>query len=276
MSLIDFILNIAGLLLWLNWRASAMPATRPPGMPMLTTIKAAGPSRPRFLQWAGLPVLLAVRALFYWQVGPPVHWYPQIPLGPTALSFRSDLVGRMFLFSILGFAASLGVCYLWLLFLSAVNGSAAEPDPIQRLVRSWLGRLDRWPRSVKLLLPLAVAALAWLALHPLLIWLKLVPASACFRLLAQGVLIGLSAFLTLKYLLSAILILYLLNSYVYVGEFALWTFVNTTARRLLLPWQKLPARLWKIDFSPVLTVILILFLSEFAQRGLIYLYRRLL
>src|ERR1022692_3884396 len=110
MTLIDFILNIVGLLLWLNWRAAELPVTGQPGTSLLSTLRPAMPPRPRFYYWAGLPVLLAGRAVFYWQAGRavfywqagrPIHWSPQIPLGPTTLSFRSDLPGRMFLFSVL-------------------------------------------------------------------------------------------------------------------------------------------------------------------------------
>src|ERR1035441_9731476 len=122
MTLIDFILNIVGLLLWLNWRAAELPVTGQPGTSLLSTLRPAKPPQPRFYYWAGLPVLLAGRAVYYWQAGRPSHLRPQIPLGPTILSFRSDLPGRMFLFSVLSFSAALGVFYFWLLFLSWVNG----------------------------------------------------------------------------------------------------------------------------------------------------------
>jgi uncharacterized protein YggT (Ycf19 family) len=276
LTLIDFILNIVGLLLWLNWRAAELPVGGRPGTSLLSTLRPAGPPRPRYYYWAGLPVLLAARAVFYWQAGQPIHWSPRIPLGPTTLSFRSDLPGRMVLFSVLSFGVALGIFYLWLLLLSCVNSQVPDADPVQRLVRLWLGRLERWPGAVRLLLPLAVTVLAWGLLHPLLARLNLVPANAPGRLLAQGAAIGLSAYLTLKYLVIALLILYLLNSYVYLGEFALWNFVDATTRRLLCPLQKLPLRVWKIDFAPVLSIILVLLAAEYAQRGLAHLYQKLL
>jgi len=182
----------------------------------------------------------------------------------------------MVLFSVLSFGVALGIFYLWLLLLSCVNSQVPDADPVQRLVRLWLGRLERWPGAVRLLLPLAVTVLAWGLLHPLLARLNLVPANAPGRLLAQGAAIGLSAYLTLKYLVIALLILYLLNSYVYLGEFALWNFVDATTRRLLCPLQKLPLRVWKIDFAPVLSIILVLLAAEYAQRGLAHLYQKLL
>ena len=276
MTLIDFILNIVGLLLWLTWRAAELPVGGRAGTSLLSTLRPAGPPRPRYYYWAGLPVLLAARAVFYWQAGQPVHWSPRIFLGPITLSFRSDLPGRMLLFSVLSFAVALGIFYLWLLLLSCLNAQVPDADPVQRLVRVWLGRLERWPGAIKLLLPLAVTALAWCLLNPLLARLNMVPASAPARLLAQGAVIGLAAYLTLKFLILTILLLYLLNSYVYLGEFALWNFVDATTRRLLRPLQKLPLRVGKIDFAPVLSIILVILAAECAQRGLAHLYQKLL
>jgi len=182
----------------------------------------------------------------------------------------------MILFSVLSFAVSLGIFYLWLLLLSCLNAQVPDAAPVQRLVRVWLGRLERWPGAIKLLLPLAVTALAWCLLNPLLARLNMVPANAPGRLLAQGAVIGLSAYLTLKFLILTILLLYLLNSYVYLGEFALWNFVDATTRRLLRPLQKLPLRVGKIDFAPVLSIILVILAAECAQRGLARLYQKLL
>jgi len=275
LTLIDFILNIVGLLLWLNWRAAGLPVGGRPGTSLLSTLRPAEPPRPRYYYWAGLPVLLAARAVFYWQAGQPVHWNPRIFLGPTTLSFRSDLPGRMVLFSVLSFGVALGIFYLWLLFLSCVNAQVPDADPVQRLVRVWLGRLERWPGAIKLLLPLAVAALAWCLLHPLLARLNMAPANTPGRLLAQGAVIGLAGYLTLKCLIIALLILYLFNSYVYLGEFALWNFVDATTRRLLRPLQRLPLRVGKIDFAPVLSIILVLLAAGYAQRGLACLYQKL-
>ncbi len=276
MSLIDFILNLAGLLLWLNWRAAALPPRREPALTLLSTLRTVGPSRPRVYHWIGLPALLLARALFYWQAGPPVHWYPQIPLGPTTLSFRSDLAGRMLLFSVLSFAVALWICYLWLLVLSSVNTRMSENDPMQRLVRAWLGGLESWPRPVKLLLPLAFSAVGWWIVSGLLLRLNMVPRNTNGHLLTQGVMIGLGGYLTLKYMVIALLVLYLINSYVYLGEYSLWNFVNLTARRLLRPLQWLPLRLGKIDLAPVVCMILVAVAAEYAQRGLNQLYLKLL
>jgi uncharacterized protein YggT (Ycf19 family) len=275
LTLIDFILNIVGLLLWLNWRAAAAPVRARPGTSLVATLRPAGPPRPDYYYWAGLPVLLVARDLFYWQAGGPVHWSPGLSLGPTTLVFRSDLASRMLLFSILSFALTLGVFYLWLLFLSWVNEEVSDANPVQHLIRTWLGRLERWPETVKLLSPLAVAVLAWCLLNLWLARIHMVPPNSLGRLLAQGMVLGMNGYLTLEYLVIALLVLYLINSYVYLGEFALWSFIDTTARGLLRPLRIIPLRVGKIDLTPVVAIILVAVFAGMAQRGLNHLYQKL-
>ena len=278
MSLIDFILNLVGLVLWLNWRAIPLTVRAPAGASLASTLRRAGPPRPRVYYLAALCALLAGRALVYWQLGGPVRWDARIPLGPTTVWFRSDLPGRMMLFSLFSFGVALGVFYLCLLLLSWINGPIADTEPAQRLVRDHLGALDRWPGAVKVLLPLLFTVAAWCALNPLLAWLGLVPQASnpAWRLLAQGAVIGLAVYLVLKFLLVGVLALHLLNSYVYLGDLPLWSFVNATARGLLRPLRALPLRAGRIDFAPVLAMVVVLAGAQWSQRGLAQLYQKLI
>ncbi len=278
MSLIDFILNVAGLLLWLNWRAIPLTVQAPPGASLISTLRRASPPRPRIYYLAGLIALLAGRALVYWQLGGQVRWDARIPLGPTTFWFRSDVLGRMALFSVCSFGVALGMFYLCLLLLSWINGPVADTEPGQRLVRAQLGFLDRWPGAVKLLLPLLFSVAAWCLLHPWLARLGLVPSNphSGWRVPAQGAVIGLSAYLSLKYFLAAIFALHIFSSYVYLGELPFWSFVNTTSNRLLRPLQCLPLRAGRLDFAPVVAMLLVLFVAPFCQGGLTDLYKSLI
>jgi uncharacterized protein YggT (Ycf19 family) len=278
MSVIDFILNLVGVLLWLNWRAIPLANPTAAGRLLASTLKPAGPPRPRAFYLAALLLLLPVRAFFYWQVGAPIHWNPRIPLGPTTFWFRSDVFGRMMLFSVLSFAVALGIFYLCLLLLSWINGPISDADPAQRLVRAHLGALDRWPGAMKLLLPLFFTAAAWCLLNPLFVNVGLVSRNAhsLWHVVAQGAVIGLAAYLVLKFFLVAVLAVYLVNSYVYLGELPLWNFINATARALLRPLRWLPLQAGKIDFAPVLAIIVLLAAAPFSQRGLTELYQRLI
>jgi uncharacterized protein YggT (Ycf19 family) len=66
----------------------------------------------------------------------------------------------------------------------------------------------------------------------------------------------------------------LFSSYVYLGELPFWSFVNTTAHSLLRPLQWLPLRAGRVDFAPVLAMLLVLVTAPFSQRGLTQLFQK--
>jgi hypothetical protein len=91
MGLINFILNLAGLLLWLNWRATKVDplGARKPAT-LLGTLRRAEPKRLR--RWhllATIAGLIFLRAIFYWQIGSAARWAGQLNLGVIILSFRT-------------------------------------------------------------------------------------------------------------------------------------------------------------------------------------------
>jgi uncharacterized protein YggT (Ycf19 family) len=276
MGLIDFILNLAGLLLWLNWRSIRFdPLGKRTPATLVGTLRRAGPSRLR--RWhllAALGGLLLLRALFYWQIGSaskPV-WAGTLDLNIIAPSFLSNSPGRMLLFSIFSFGLTLGVFYLWLLLLSILDG----PEPIRRLVRMPLGGIDHWPRWTKLFLPLTVMALSWWLASWMLTWLGIVPCpvSAAHRI-EESLVIGLGSYLSWKYVAGALLSLHLLNSYIYFGRHPFWGYVNAEAQTLLWPLRAVPMRVGKVDFAPVVGIVLVFLSTELAERGLVAFYLRL-
>jgi uncharacterized protein YggT (Ycf19 family) len=276
MALIDFILNLAGLLLWLNWRSVRFdPLGRRTPATLIGTLRRAEPRRLR--RWhllAALGGLLLLRAGIYWQIGSAANWAGKLDLSVITLSFRSDYFVRMLLFSIFSFGLTLGVFYLWLLLLSILAGP--EPLPFHRLVRMPLGGVDRWARGVKFLLPLMVTATFWWLASWLLAWLQVIPppVSPAHRI-EEALVIGLGSYLTWKYLIGVLLVLHLLNSYIYFGKHPFWAYVNAEARTLLSPLRALPLRAGKVDFAPVVGIVLVFLAAELAGRGLVSLYGRL-
>jgi uncharacterized protein YggT (Ycf19 family) len=268
MPLIDFILNLAGLLLWLNWCSAGFDSpVRTPATLVGTLRKAdsAGPRRWRFP--AVLLGLLWFRAWIYGVIVPAVNWTPSIDLGFITLSFRGDHPRIMLLFSLLSFGLALGVFYLWLLLLSLLNHRVPDTDPLQKLVRLHLGWVEGWPIPLKALLPFLVGGLLWLAVHPLLSLMSIIPAARSpAQLLEQAAFLGLAAYLAWKYLIVSILFLHLLNSYVFLGHHPVWNFVNTAARSLLLPLRWVPLRLGPIDFSSLVGIALVFLVGEAASR----------
>ena len=274
MGLIDFILNLAGLLLWLNWRAAkADPLGKPKPATLIGTLRRAEPGS-AWTRWQ-LPVILAglllLRALFYWQIGSAANWPGKLDLGVTTVYFHSNVFGQMLLFSIFSFARMFGMVYLWLLLLSILEG----PMPTHRLVKMQLGAIDGWPRWIKLFLPLAVVALVWgLASWPFA-WLHPKLAMPASRRVGESLVIALGSYLVWKYLIAALLALHLLNSYIYFGKNPFWNYVNATAKQSLRPLEKIPLRAGKADFAPVVGIALVFLLAEVAGRLLIFLYGRL-
>ena len=268
MGLIDFILNVAGLLLWLNWRAIRFdPFTRATPATLAGTLKRAEP--PRVSRWhflTALGGLLLARAIFYGLIGPEANWTPRINLGVVALPFPLAHRGHVFflsalLFSALSFARTLMVFYFWLLAVASINRSVAEPDRFQKMLLLQLGRAGRWPRMVQAVLPLLAVAALWIALHPLLVSAGITSRVQSYaHLVEQGLLAGLGLYFSLKFLLPAFLFVHLIACYVYLGNSPLLDFIGTTAHHLLAPLRRLPLRLGRVDFAPVVGMVLILLL----------------
>ncbi|HTQ52191.1 MAG TPA: hypothetical protein VMJ12_15900, partial [Candidatus Acidoferrales bacterium] len=174
--------------------------------------------------------------------------------------------------SLFSFGLTLGVFYLWLLLFSILAG----PEPFHRLVRLQLGPIDYLPRGAKFILPLVLVAPLWWLISWLLAWLDIVPQPLSrLHRLEESLVIGLGSYLAWKFAAAALLILYLLNSYIYFGRHPFWNYVTTEAQALLRPLQAIPLRAGKVDLAPVVGIAVVFLLGELAERGLAALYLRL-
>ncbi len=264
LDLIDFVLNIAGLLLWLNWRTIRLdPINRLTPATLAGTVRRAEPMRlQRWHFLVALGALLFVRAVFYGQIGPAVNWTPKLNLTVISLAFPLTHGGHVFyrsalLFSLLSFLLALLIFYLWLLGLAVINRRITNPDPFQKLLLLQLGRPARWPLIVQIALPFVAGTALWMLCHPLLVHIGVIsPVRSKSVLLAQGLILSLNAYLSLKFLLVGILLIHVITSYIYLGNNPVWDFVNTTSRNILsLNW--VPLRIGKFDFAPLLAIALI-------------------
>jgi uncharacterized protein YggT (Ycf19 family) len=278
MALIDSILNLACALLWLNWRSlSFLSLDKSPPVSLAATLKKAGPPRRgRWIPLFSLAVVLVVRSVFYWNVGAALNWTPNLQLAVVSLPFRSDYLSRTLLFSLLSFALILAGLYGWLLLISIINRKVPNDEPVQRLIRFHLGPVERWPAWLKFLLPLLITSIAWGFGNPALVSLRIVPPPISkSHLWQQAVLLGVASYLMWKLLLLALCVLYLINSYVYLGKSYFWNFVNLTGANLLRPLRPIPLRVGKLDFAPVLVFALVLLLSRSAELWLPRLFQSL-
>jgi uncharacterized protein YggT (Ycf19 family) len=273
MPLIDFILNLTGLMLWLNWLSLHFdPLAKTSATSLVGTLRKADASGPkRWRSLAAVVGLLLVRAFAYWQIGPALNWTPKLDLGVINLYFRNEYVHfyyfeRVLLYSFLSFTFTLAAFYLSLLLLSAVNRNVPDTDILQKLVRVYFQWLERWPTWLKLLTPLLGGALFWIAMHPMFTLLGIVPTSkSSAQFIEQSLVIGAGTYLSWKYLIVGVLLLHLLNSYVYLGDHPFWGFVNVTAKNLLYPLRWLPLRIGKVDLLPVIALALVILIVNFAS-----------
>ena len=277
MDLIDFILNVAALLLWMNWRSLYFdPLVRRTPVTLVGTLRPADPRRLRGWQLLiGVVLIVVLRGALYWMIASPAGWTPKLNLGLVVPAFRNDWFTSILLYSVLSLVRLSLIFYFWLMVLAVVNQSAGEVDPIQKLLRLHLGRLARWRWPWQLLLFPAVVLVLWLALAPLLVRLEVLNrAHSGWHLVAQGSLVAGTLLFTLKFLLPVILLLHLVNSYVYFGANPLWDFISTTAGNLLMPLRRLPLRLARFDFAPILEAGLILYLLHWAPRQILVVLAR--
>lgn len=271
MPWVDLLLNYACLLLWLGWASARFDRLAGPTPSTLVgTLRRAGPHRSR--RWgllAAVPAVLLVRGWFYWYVGPSLHWTPTVDLGVTLLPFRSDYLDRALIFSGVSFGKLLLGAYLWLLVLAIINYRLRDSDPVQRAVGLLLWPVGRWHWSLLLPLGPALVTLVWLALHPVLVWCHAVPPTTAPKTVAlEGLWLWGSLLLSAKYLLAIVLVGHLINSYVYIGPQALWTFLSATARSLLRPLRWLPLRAGRFDGAPIVGLALVFLLAGFAAQWL--------
>lgn len=276
MSWVDFILNIAGLLLWLNWRAGTIdPLGKSTPATLVGTLRQAAPSRGG--RW-NLPVflgaLLFCRAVLYWQIGSALRWAGTLNLGVISPAFfmKSDRFGQALLFSVLSFLVALGILYSSLLLLSLLKG----PKPIHGFIRLQLGGIDEWPAAVKFALPFVVTVVGWWAVSWALVWLRIIPqpVSPAARI-EESLVIAVQGYLIWEFPVVALLLLHLLNNYIYFGRHPIWNYADVSANSLLRPLKSLkwvPLRIGKLDLTAVVGIVIVVFAAELIGRALRHLW----
>jgi uncharacterized protein YggT (Ycf19 family) len=272
---IDFILNVAGLLLWLSWRSVRLdPFNRGTPATLAGTVRRAEPMRlKRWHFLAALAGLLLIRAFFYEHIGPAANWTPKLDLALVTPAFPLVIRGHAFflsavLFSALSFVRILVVFYFWLLVIAVINRHVTNPDPLQKLLTLQLGRAARWHWFVQLILPFVVSTALWIMFFPLLKFIGVMtPVRSNAVLAAQGVMLGLVLYLSLRYLLIAFLAVYVIINYVYFGTNPVWDFIGTTSRNILSPLNYLPLRFGKLDLAPLIAIALVVLLLFYPVPG---------
>ena len=271
MDLIHFILNAAAMLIWLSWRSHRfVPTNDFRGGTLLSALKKT--ERTQFNQKTlitALVLLLSVRAIFYWMVGSAVKWAPRMDFAVISIPFRSDYFDRMLLFSLLSFGCWLGIFAFTLLFLQLLNHRAGETNPWQAIVKRHLGIISALPIGLRIILPAVTAFLFWLVLSYYFTYLRILPEPRSWQhWVGQGAVMAMAVHHLCTPLILAVMLLHVVNSYVYLGNYAFLAYINSAAQTLLKLIRWLPLRLGKIDFAPLVFCAIVLGIDIALRRGL--------
>lgn len=265
MDLFNTLLNLVALILWFNWRTLASaPIAGTTSAPLHWTLRRAHPTGAHAWQMLlALVGLLIVRSLIYWQVGAGLGWTARLNLHSVVISFRSDYLLRMLLFSVLSFGLWLSWLYLTLLLLCLLHRPPPPADPVQNVIQAHLRWIQRWPGWILVLLPGILGTLAAAAIFASLPQLGLAPALGSSReLWSKSGLLGIAAYLPWRNVIAALLVLHLVTTHVYLGSAPVLSSFAHATRKLLHPIRRWNLRLGRMDLSPVLLLALVFLAGE--------------
>lgn len=140
--------------------------------------------------------------------------------------------------------------------VAALHRPLTEKDGLTREIRRRMGWVAMLPAVVLLALPVIMLGLAWLGLGWMAAQVGLVPALHGGRhLVQQAGVVGLGAVLIWRWLLTVVLLLYFVNSYVFFGASPVWDFIHHTGARLCRPLAFL--RLGRLQLAPLVWLALV-------------------
>lgn len=223
-----------------------------------------------------LAALLLLRPLLYAPLAEVLGTVPEWSPTPASVPFRPDFFVRLLAFSCLSFLWTLILFLAWMLALSALSRACREPATWGRFFHETLGPLARLPVVVALLIPTIAAGLVWfVGRWPLSGLGVLPPVQNLDQLAQQSLLVAAGIWLSVRWLLTSLLVLRMVNTYVYLGAHPFWDFIHQVGGVLLVPLRWLPLQIGKLDFSPLLMAAFILAVGWGYERGLVELYLRL-
>ena len=263
---INLLLNLAGLGLWIGafaFSRAAARLSRP-----LTLLSALRPEASaihgRLVLLGSLTALLVLRAAAYWNFSTTGGRLPSIDFGILSISFRPDSFTELLAYSIGSFLVFLYLYYLWMLGVSLCCRSSGPVDSIENFVNQQLRFLASWHVGWKVFISLFAGAGLWLAtgmaLH--VFGIGGIPREwSVLTLLLQSPFVAASFGCSFLLVMAAVLALHFINSYVYFGDHAVWSFIDRMAKVYLSPLRRFPLMFGRFDFAPILGILVFWFLN---------------
>ncbi|MEC7903449.1 MAG: hypothetical protein VYE74_04590 [Verrucomicrobiota bacterium] len=253
MQWIDHILNLAAWILWINGSMGLMQPWKPQsGISLVGTLKALSPSRmnPAWFFILGVALILCFKILLLHYLGKPLASTVAVDFLLFPVFFKTGSLSHMALMGVVTFIRFSFMGYLWLWFLRCLT-TGKGMDPLHGMLDAVLGPLGQrkaWLQGVLLWL---LGVMLWTLLGALLARLEILPGRDASSLLWQATLISSAAWMSLRWLIYGMLALYLVHSYVYLGGWEGWDWLDQGVERLLWPLKPLRLHWKRIDFTPM-------------------------
>lgn len=279
MHWLDWMTDLAGLLLWLSWRGfGSQPVSSRPALTLASNLRPAGGGAGRRspLALPVLAILLLARASLHHGFSP--HFAEAIPwsLGAVTVVFRSDLWLRILAHSVLSWVGLLLKAYLCFAFLATLCRRDADTDPITQSIRGELGRLARWPWGLPILVVLVAFGALWLLVSPALVSAGLAPARvSTVHVLQQAAVVSVAGLAFLKWPLTLLCLMRFVLDHVYLGTMPLWDHLHGIGGRLSGWLAPVPLKWGRIDLAPLVAAGLFWGLGHLLQGAAPRLFQRL-
>ncbi len=274
MKTIDWLLNLAALIIWLRW-LSFFSATTRITLTLATVVKSTEKGSKRgFFPLFIIGLILLGKAIFFYYSGAITNFNPILDLTAISIPFKSALFTMTLLYSVLSFLLFLIVFYFWLCILSVLN-YREELDIYHRKIIQHLGIIGKLPAFFRFLAPFVITAFLWFIVSLLFSKMGIITLPKSFpKHLLQSALLSMGLIFSLKYLVIIICALFLCYTYFYLGIHPFWAFIGITGKRLLklIRW----IRLGPLDLSPLVMTIVVVYLCLLGEKWFPVFYQRLL
>jgi len=258
MLVIDFILNLAAWILLVNGSmqfGNREDLQRP--LTLLGTLKVPKPSiREAWVLVSVAVVILFLKALLLHYLGAPQDTTMHLRFLLLNVFFKTGSFVSMGWMGVASFLKFTLMAYIWLWVLWSLSRKDLAENLVESF-RSGLGYLTRVPFALQPVLLILIGMIGWGVLGLCFGAFGVLPTSIPFPLLIwQAFWISLSAWVGVYWLWVLLMVLYLIHSYVYLGKWEGWDWLEGVGDKLLLPLKKLPLQWARIDFAPLLFLLL--------------------